>query len=191
MPRRARMLPIPSPSWPTGARSRKSVRRRRHRHPYGRCRSATPSPGALGFTGGIHPRELRLARLRSAQGQATTEDLKNVGEEGAIQGVRSRRSTHLGAVEGATGSKIVAERLRNEPGVEAIEPARRSPPAGCLSGRRPRARASARAGPAPCARHRLAPVYLTREIRYSLEVTVEKYPTVTVRATREHRQVFG
>lgn len=118
--------------------------------------------------------------------------MKELGEEGAIQVFELEGGQLLLGAVGVLQFEIVAERLRSEYGVEAIfEPAEIYTarwlvyPDEATRARFEREQAM-----------RLArdidgnPVYLASS-RYNLEVTMEKYPTVQFRATREHRQVFA
>ncbi|WP_267885668.1 peptide chain release factor 3 [Tepidiphilus thermophilus] len=149
----------------------------------------------LGFTGIPYfaPELFRMARLRDPlKAKQLHKGLKELGEEGAIQVFELEGGQLLLGAVGVLQFEIVAERLRSEYGVEAIfEPAEIHTarwlvyPDEATRARFEREQAL-----------RLArdidgnPVYLASS-RYNLEVTMEKYPTVQFRATREHRQVFG
>jgi len=149
----------------------------------------------LGFTGIPYfaPELFRMARLRDPlKAKQLHKGLKELGEEGAIQVFELEGGQLLLGAIGVLQFEIVAERLRSEYGVEAIfEPAEIHTarwlvyPDEATRARFEREQAL-----------RLArdidgnPVYLASS-RYNLEVTMEKYPTVQFRATREHRQVFG
>ncbi|WP_028874005.1 peptide chain release factor 3 [Tepidiphilus margaritifer] len=149
----------------------------------------------LGFTGIPYfaPELFRMARLRDPlKAKQLHKGLKELGEEGAIQVFELEGGQLLLGAVGVLQFEIVAERLRSEYGVEAIfEPAEIYTarwlvyPDEATRARFEREQAM-----------RLArdidgnPVYLASS-RYNLEVTMEKYPTVQFRATREHRQVFA